>query len=156
MHVSFQARHLLILIPKDTVAIGDENSATKEKTMFKALEMMKKSDQKGFTLIELLIVIAIIAILAAIAIPQYSQYRLQAAKADAVSEMSSCINLAVAAFANNGALTLACNVGSGTAPVFTVDANTGAVSVTGAGAIQVSGQTIATCQIDVNNRVSCP
>lgn len=146
---------MLLLILKDTTAIGGENIATKEKTMFKALEIMKKSDQKGFTLIELLIVIAIIAILAAIAIPQYSQYRLQAAKADAVSELSTCVNLAVANFANNGALTLAtCNVGGAT-PTLTVNANTGAVTVA-AFTANYSGQAIASCTIDANNRVACP
>ena len=70
--------------------------------MFKALDMMKKSDQKGFTLIELLIVIAIIAILAAIAIPQYAQYRQKAVASNAVSQLTICASELTATFANDG------------------------------------------------------
>ncbi len=43
--------------------------------------------QQGFTLIELMITIVVIGILAAIAYPSYTQYMLQARRAEAQSEM---------------------------------------------------------------------
>ena len=121
--------------------------------MFKRLDMMKKRDQRGFTLIELLIVIAIIAILAAIAIPQYSQYRKQAAGASGTSELSTCVNLAVANFANNGATSLTgCKVGDG-APTITVDATNGAVTMSTT-SVNVKSQLVS-CSIDGNGRPIC-
>jgi type IV pilus assembly protein PilA len=120
--------------------------------MLKTIRKMKAGDQRGFTLIELLIVIAIIAILAAIAIPQYAAYRQQAAAATGVSELSTCINLAVAQFANNGDNTLDCLVGSVTG-TFTVNTTNGSVTTTIA-AVSVKGQSVS-CSIDTNSRPVC-
>jgi type IV pilus assembly protein PilA len=107
--------------------MGGKNTATKEKTMFKTLDMMKKSDQKGFTLIELLIVIAIIAILAAIAIPQYAQYRQKAVAANVVSQLTTCATELSALFANNPAtVTRVCD--GLTTQTLTMDPLTGLIS----------------------------
>ena len=149
-----QAQYLLLLNLKDTAAIGGENIETKEKTMFKTLDMMKKGDQKGFTLIELLIVIAIIAILAAIAIPQYSQYRLNAAKSTAVSQLGICASEASAIFANNGSnAQLPCTVGS-TAGWVQVNSTDGNITTDG-GTYTVSGMPVSTCAV-TNNVINCP
>jgi type IV pilus assembly protein PilA len=121
--------------------------------MFKTLDKMR-SDQKGFTLIELLIVIAIIAILAAIAIPQYSQYRLNAAKSTAMSQLTICASEASAVFANNGSnLPYGCVVGS-TAATVTVNVTDGAITFAPA-AFTVSGMPITTCTV-TNNIINCP
>lgn len=123
--------------------------------MFKTLDMMKKGNQKGFTLIELLIVIAIIAILAAIAIPQYSQYRLNAAKSSAVSQLTICSSEQAAIFANNGNnAAFPCTVGI-TAGTTTLDANNGVVGITG-GPYNISGTSVGTCTVSASNVISCP
>jgi type IV pilus assembly protein PilA len=121
--------------------------------MFKTLDMMKKRDQRGFTLIELLIVIAIIAILAAIAIPQYAQYRLNAAKATASSQLMVCATEASAIYANAGTnAAFPCTVGSTGANVTlnTVDGSIGIAPLT----YTVSGQNV-TCTV-TNGIIACP
>jgi type IV pilus assembly protein PilA len=154
VRVNSQARQLLLLILKDTAAIGGENIATKENTMFKTLAMMKKGDQKGFTLIELLIVIAIIAILAAIAIPQYAQYRLKAAQSAAQSQLSVCATEAAAIYANAGTnAAFACTVGT-TAATVTVSTADGSITIAPL-AYTVSGQPV-TCAVTAQGVISCP
>jgi len=119
--------------------------------MFKALDMMKKKDQRGFTLIELLIVIAIIAILAAIAIPQYAQYRQKAVASNAVSQLAICASELSATFANDGT-TLARNC-DGTNVGVTLDASNGVISLT-SGAVTLSSGGNATCAL-TNNSFQC-
>ncbi|MGA3085841.1 MAG: prepilin-type N-terminal cleavage/methylation domain-containing protein [Thermodesulfobacteriota bacterium] len=71
-------------------------------------KLTKKRNQKGFTLVELLIVIAIIGILAAIAIPQFSQYRVRAYNAAALSDLKNAYTAGQAYFGDNptGTVTL--------------------------------------------------
>jgi len=64
-------------------------------------KITKKRNQKGFTLVELLIVIAIIGILAAIAIPQFSQYRVRAYNAAALSDIKNAYTAGQAYFGDN-------------------------------------------------------
>jgi|WetSurMetagenome_2_1015567.scaffolds.fasta_scaffold00689_4 type IV pilus assembly protein PilA len=85
--------------------------------MIKILHKMQTGEQKGFTLIELLIVIAIIAILAAIAIPNYQAYRIQAQKANCLSDVSNAGTVAAANWANTG------NASTGTVNGTSVDIN---------------------------------
>ncbi len=72
-------------------------------------KITEKRNQKGFTLVELLIVIAIIGILAAIAIPQFSQYRVRAYNATALSDLKNAYTASQAYFGDNpaGVVTLA-------------------------------------------------
>lgn len=119
--------------------------------MFKALEMMKKSDQKGFTLIELLIVIAIIAILAAIAIPQYQAYKVEAARSASIAGVTNCISEGLAQWTNlatPAAVTKTCVGPEGTNIVIDLDA-AGAVAITADGAANFA------C-VFTNNKVTCP
>jgi type IV pilus assembly protein PilA len=137
---------------KNEAALGGNNIATKENTMFKTLDMMKKRDQRGFTLIELLIVIAIIAILAAIAIPQYASYRQKAAAANAISGLTSCATEASAIYANNGNNNSYPCPGGPTGATITVNTADGAITFAGS-PFTVQGQNV-TCSI-TNNQFNC-
>ena len=137
---------------KNEAALGGKNTATKENKMFKTLDMMKKRDQRGFTLIELLIVIAIIAILAAIAIPQYSQYRKSAANANAVSQLTNCMSVASARYADTGTITTACTIGAASVNVL-VDPTNGGIQALASAGYTISGQAV-TCSI-TNNIATC-
>lgn len=69
------------------------------------LQKLRGNNQKGFTLIELMIVIAIIGILSAIAIPNFLKYRQKGQDAAAESTAENFASLAMAYFADLGAIT---------------------------------------------------
>ena len=81
------------------------------------MNMFKKNG--GFTLVELIVVIAILAILAGVAVPAYSGYITKAKDAAVITELDAIQTAAQAANATAGALSK-----------ITVDATTGAVTIT--------------------------
>ena len=102
--------------------------------------------QKGFTLIELMIVVAIVGILAAIAIPAYQDYTVRARVTEGLS-LASAAKVTVAENAMSG-LPLnqgwtAPNATSNVASV-SVNASTGAITITYVSAIDTSGTMILT------------
>ncbi|MDI6801493.1 MAG: prepilin-type N-terminal cleavage/methylation domain-containing protein [Thermodesulfovibrionales bacterium] len=113
--------------------------------MFKTIAKMKARDERGFTLIELLIVVAILAILAAIAIPQFTQYRLKAAKSACASGVANCISQAAAAYADAGTTGDTTCAGYDGNAVINVDAN-GVITMTADGC-SVSACTYASTQV---------
>lgn len=60
-------------------------------------------NEKGFTLIEILVVVAIIGILSAIALPQFSEYRVRAHNAKAMSDLRNTISAQEAYYMNHNA-----------------------------------------------------
>ncbi len=66
-------------------------------------KMWKKSE--GFTLVELIVVIAILGILAAVAVPAYSGYITKAKEAGDITALDAIKTAAVAAMAEDGAVT---------------------------------------------------
>ena len=106
---------------------------------------MKRTMQKGFTLIELMIVVAIIGILAAVALPAYQDYTARAKISEMVIAASSPKSLLSEAFQTDslaGMLAAATEYNGRAAAEkqskivagIAIDATTGVITVTSAGA----------------------